>query len=255
MILDVIAGAVFAVTIILAARDIPPQTRLSSVIAGAVLAAADIFMATRFSAASEEYEELLLFLNENRQASLDMLPDFLSSFTAGVHNVIIAAAEQLRNVNEAVVGFFGSYADIAIFGGAALVVSLAILLLVPVKVDTDPESVGPAKAIGMIVLDLFTDSFFAAPIGAAAVYGVCCLIDIEYAAVICTVMWVLSYIPIVGQAAGIILGVCILVAACHPVWGIIFGAVSALMQILLNNGKNIITGLLEVREQEKTKES
>lgn len=255
MILHVIAGAVFAITIYLAARDIPPKTRLSGVIAGVLLAAADIFLLTRFSAASGEYEKLMLFLNENKQASLDMLPDFLRSFTSGVHNVIIAAAEQLRNVNRAVVGLFGNTSDIASFGGAALVVSLAILLFVPDKEDTDSESVGPAKAIGMIALDLFTDSFFAAPISAAVVYGICRLIDIEYSAVICTAMWVLSYIPVIGQAAGIILGVCILVAACHPVWGIIFGVLSALMQILMNNGKNIITGLLEVREQEKQTES
>lgn len=255
MLLHVIAGAAFAAVIILAAKDIPPKTRLSAVIAGAVLAAADILMLTRFSAASGEYEELLLFLNENRQASLDMLPGFMSSFAAGIHNVIIAAAEQLRSVNGALCGFFGSTADIIAFGGAALIVSMAFIMLVPDKDEPDSDTVGPAKAVGLIVLGLFTDSFFAAPIAAAAVYGVCCLIDMEYSAVICTVMWVLSYIPVIGQAAGIILGVCILVAACHPVWGIIFGVLSALMQILLNNGKNIITGLLEVRAQEKQKES
>lgn len=216
-----------------------------------ILAAADIFMLTRFSAASAEYEELLLFLNENKQASLDMLPDFMSSFAAGIHNVIIAAAEQLKNVNGAVLGFFDSMARVAAFGGAALIVSLAFILLVPDKNAPDSETVGPAEAIGLIVYDLFTDSFFAAPIAAAAAYGVCCLLDMEYAAVICTVMWVLSYIPVIGQAAGIILGVCILVAACHPLWGIIFGVFSAVLNILLGSGKNIITGLLEVKNQKE----
>lgn len=251
MILPVIAGAVFAVTIILAAGDIPPKTRLSGSIAAVILAAADIFMLTRFSAASAEYEELLLFLNENKQASLDMLPDFMSSFAAGIHNVIIAAAEQLKNVNGAVLGFFDSTARAAAFGGAALIVSLAFILLVPDKNAPDSETVGPAEAIGLIVYDLFTDSFFAAPVAAVAAYGVCCLIDMEYAAVICTVMWVLSYIPVIGQAAGIILGVCILVAACHPLWGIIFGVFSAVLNILLGSGKNIITGLLEVKNQKE----
>ncbi|MGN0696283.1 MAG: hypothetical protein ACI4J5_05910 [Oscillospiraceae bacterium] len=254
MILHVIAGAAFGVTIILAAKDIPPKTRLSAVIAGTVLAAADIFMLTRFAAASGEYEELLLFLNENRQASLDMLPGFMSSFAAGIHNVIITAAEQLQSANGVLCGFFGSTADIIAFGGAALIVSMALIMLVPDKDEPDTDTVDTAKVVGMMILDLFTDSFFAAPIAALAAYGACRLIGVEYTAVICTVMWVLSYIPVIGQAAGIILGVCILVAACHPIWGIIFGIFSALLYVLLSNGKNIITGLMEVREQEKQKE-
>ncbi|MGN1415839.1 MAG: hypothetical protein ACI4XF_03295 [Oscillospiraceae bacterium] len=255
MILQIAAGAVFAVTILLAAKDIPPKTRLSAIIAGAVLAAADIFMLTRFSAASGEYEELILFLNENKQASVDMLPAFLTTFAAGVHNVIIGAAQLLQSANAAVHSFFDSASDIAAFGAAALILSEAYMIIVPDKEDTDSESVGPAKAIGMIVLDLFSDSFFMAPAAAVIVYGFCCLLDIEYAAVICTALWVLSYIPIIGQAGGIILGACILIAACHPVWGIAFGVFSAVVYILLNNGKNIIAGLLEVKEQEKTEES
>lgn len=255
MILQIIAGAVFAVTIYYAARDIPPKTRLSGIIAVLVLSAADIFMLTRFSAASAEYQELLLFLNENKQASINMLPDFMSSFAAVVHDVIIGAAEQLQAVNEAILGFFDSTDRIAVFGGTAFIVSAALIMFVPVRDEPDSETVGPAKAIGLIILDMFTDSFFAAPIAAVTVLGICSLMKLEHASVICTAMWVLSYIPIIGQAAGIILGVCILVAACHPVWGIFFGVFSAVFFILLSNGKNIITGLLEVREQEKQKES
>lgn len=247
MIPQIIAGAVFAVTIYLAASDVPPKTRLSKIISAVLLGAADILMLTRFSAASAEYEQLLLFLNENKEASVELFPKLLAPIAEGIHNVIISAAKLLQQANGAVLGFFDGTGDIAAFVVTAMLLSLSAIILMPEKEESESGTVSPAKAIGLIVLGLFTDSFFAAPVAAAAMYGLCCLMNVGYAAVICTVMWVLSYIPIIGQAAGIILGVCILIAACHPVWGIIFGIVAAAVHILLSSGKNIIEGALEAR--------
>lgn len=254
MSLQIIAGVIFSLTVILAARDIPPKTRISGLISAAALTAADIFMMTRFSAASAEYEELLLFLNENKQASVNMLPDFMSSFAAGIHDVIIGAAGLLREANRAVLGFADSTGRIAAFSAAAFIASAAVIMLVPFGEGPDSETVGPAKAMGLIILNVFTDSFFAAPAAGIIVYGFCCLLGIEYASVICTVMWILSYIPVIGQAVGTVLGVCILVAACHPVWGIVFGVFSAAVFILLSFGKNVIEGLFEVKEQNRASE-
>lgn len=247
MIPQIIAGAVFAVTIYLAAADVPPKTRLSGIISAVLLGAADLFLLTRFSAASAEYEQLILFLNENKEASVELFPEILAPIAEGIHNVIISAAQLLRRTNGAVLGFFDDTGDIAAFVITAMLPAFAAIILMPEKKEPESGTVSPAKAIGLILLGLFTDSFFAAPAAAAVMYGLCCLMTVGYAAVICTVMWVLSYIPIIGQAAGIILGVCILIAACHPVWGIIFGIVSAAVHILLGSGKNIIEGFIEAR--------
>ncbi len=254
MFYQIAAGLIFSVTIALGAFETPVSPKLKNktavrLSAAAVFCAADILMLYGgTNRLPSEYSELAQTLVSGRDLALSTFPAFLKGIVGGIHSFIINAAEFFSDITGKLFAFFDSGEKLAAFMIPAAVLSVAAVIFIHPKELDKNEDVSVWKAALIMVKGAFADSFFAAPVGAAFVYGVCCLAGISSPWIICTALWLLAYIPVIGPAVGIIFGICVLLFSVHPLGALIFGIVSAAVFLALQFGKNFISARFEIDE-------
>lgn len=242
MIQKILAGIIFSAAVTLGAWEIPLPRRLSTkpiwrTAAAALLSAANgaLLMILRKGLKSD-FAALTAELTENKKAAEEFFPSFLKGIIDGIHGGIISAARFLDNIASAFTDFFENGAETAAFLITVLVISSAVSFLsAKYGKNRDGEDItGIWRSIGFLIKNEFADAFFAAPIGAAIIYPLITLFSVPFGTVLCSLLWVLSFIPFIGMALSVITGTLILLLSVHPVKAAVFLLISSAVFALLN---------------------
>lgn len=242
MIQKILAGMIFSAAVILGASEMPLPRRLSSkpvwrTAAAALLSAANgaLLLILRKGLKSD-FTALTAELSENKKAAEEFFPSFLKGIIDGIHGAIISAAKFLDNIASAFTNFFESGAETAAFIITVLVISSAgsFLWAKHGRSGDGGDITGIWRSIGFLIKNEFADAFFAAPIGTVIIYPLITLFSVPFCTVLCSLLWILSFIPFIGTALAVITGTLILLLSVHPVKAAVFLLVSSAVFALLN---------------------
>lgn len=242
MIQKILSGIIFSAAVTLGAWEMPLPRRLSSkpvwrTAAAALLSSANgaLLLILRKGLKSD-FAALTAELAENKKAAEEFFPSFLKGMIGGIHGAIISAAKFLDNIASSFTGFFESSTETAAFIITVLVISSAVsFLLAKYGKNRDGEDItGIWRSIGFLIKNEFADAFFAAPTGAVIIYPLITLFSVPFGTVLCSLLWILSFIPFIGTALAVITGTLILLLSVHPLKAIVFLLVSSAVFALLN---------------------
>lgn len=242
MIQKILAGMIFSAAVILGASEMPLPRRLSSkplwrTAAAALLSAANgaLLLILRKELKSG-FAALTAELSENKKAAEEFFPSFLKGVIGGIHGAIISAAKFLDNIASAFTGFFESGTETSAFLITVLVISSVVSFLsAKYGKSRDGEDItGIWRSIAFLIKNEFADAFFAAPTGAVIIYPLMTLFSVPFGAVLCSLLWILSFIPFIGTPLAVITGTLILLLSVHPLKAIVFLLISSAVFALLN---------------------
>ncbi|MBQ8569751.1 MAG: hypothetical protein IJ446_11095 [Oscillospiraceae bacterium] len=259
----IIGGVIFSAVVFMAVTAVPLPDKNKKLKAVCAAAAAILYTAAVcciLSFSERAAEEILQFSPDISMCgkkisdwidSIQFLPHWLTVPVGWVTSLFATLAYYVSKLPQAVSDAFSADGGIITFGISSAVsgaVFSAIYAVKHISVRDKNEDIGIGKAVGVIAMDKIGECWLLAPVCAFAAAAVIYLIGSEYAYGIGFVLYILSYIPIIGVIAGGVLSLLLCIASGHFLTGILSAIIAVGSNIGLGALKNLTEALGESKE-------